>query len=81
MPYIWMVVETESCVFVEKIVSIDMIIIIIEILQWTKVVQWNKFKISNITLEQKLWFAFQIKISPLSPSLLTLYVKNPKQYD
>ena len=51
MPYIWMVVESESCMFVEKIVSIDMIIIIIEILQWTKVVQWNKFKISNITLE------------------------------
>ena len=59
----------------------DMIIIIIKILQWTKAVQWNNFKILNITLEKKLGFVFLIKISPLSPSLLTLYVKNPKQYD
>ena len=59
----------------------DMIIIIIKILQWTKAVQWNNFKIFNITLEKKLGFVFLIKISPLSPSLLTLYVKNPKQYD
>ena len=59
----------------------DMIIIIIKILQWTKAVQWNNFKILNITLEKKLGFVFLIKISPLSPSLLTLYVKNPKQYN